>query len=385
MRHHRHNTNCNFISQPIDFDKYTDRELLQYCLGATMYTPATRDIYNLIINKKRIELTSLVMCFEDAIQEDQVSEAEVNILSFFDKLENAIIDKKIHVEDIPLLIIRVRSLEQFINFTARIKTSHFKLITAFNFPKILSSNAKEYFDHLVYLNEISNEILYGMPILESPDIVFKETRDTELKKMLDILTFYHKYILNIRIGATDFSSLFGIRRRIQHTIYDIMLVRDTLSDILNYFTRSNKNFIVSAPVWEYFDNNEEFNMHYNEYYISDIISHKPVFNTALDGLIREILMDKENGFIGKTIIHPTHIKYVNALYSVTKEEYEDAMQILQTSGGVIKSSKNNKMNEINPHKSWAEKTLALAKVYGVVKDQSGYYELFNVSKGENKI
>lgn len=380
MRHHKHNENYNFISDPIEFDKYTDRELLQYCLGATMYTPATRDIYKLITSKRRVELTSLVMCFEDAIQEEQVPEAEVNILSFFDQLEKAVLENKVIVKDLPLLIIRVRSLEQFMTFTARIKPSHFKYITAFNFPKILSSNARDYFDYLVYLNKKNKEILYGMPILESPNIVYMETRHSELRKMQEILSEYREYILNIRIGATDFSSLFGIRRRIKHTIYDIMLVRDALSDILNYFTRSNINFIVSAPVWEYFDNNEEFNLHYNENYISDIISHKPVFNTALDGLIREILMDKENGFIGKTIIHPTHIKYVNALYSVTKEEYEDALQILQTGGGVIKSSNNNKMNEINPHKSWAKKTLALAKVYGVVEDQSGYYELFNVAK-----
>lgn len=380
MRHHKHNDTCNFIMKPIEFDKYTDRELLQYCLGATMYTPATRDIFSLILNKKRNELTTLVMCFEDAIQENQVPEAEINILSFFEKLDKAIIEGTILYNDIPLLIIRVRSVEQFKSFTAKIKKNYFKFITAFNFPKILSSNAKEYFDHLVYLNEKNNEILYGMPIFESPDIVYKETREKELRTMKEILIKYRKYILNIRIGATDFSSLFGIRRRIQHTIYDIMLVRDTLSDILNYFTRTDTNYIVSAPVWEYFNNNEEVNIHYNEHFITDIISHKPVFNTALDGLIREILMDKENGFIGKTIIHPTHIKYVNALYCVTKEEYDDALQILNTEGGVIKSSNNNKMNEINPHKSWAKKTLALAKAYGVVKDQSGYYELFKNEK-----
>lgn len=384
MRHHKHNSNYNFISKPIEFDKYTERELLQYCLGATMYTPATRDIYQLIITKKRNELTSLVMCFEDAIQESQVPEAEINILSFFDKLVIAINDKVVDYADLPLLIIRVRNFEQFVDFTSKLKKEHMKFITAFNFPKILSTNAKDYFDHLVHLNDKFGDIVYGMPILESPDIVYIETREKELYEMQRVLINYSKYILNIRIGATDFSSLFGIRRRIQHTIYDIMLVRDAISDILNCFTRSDIRFVVSAPVWEYFDNNEEFNIHYNENYITDIISHKPVFNTALDGLIREILMDKENGFIGKTIIHPTHIKYVNALYSVTQEEYEDALQILRTDGGVIKSTNNNKMNEINPHRSWAKKTLALAKVFGVVKDHSGYYELFKTIKGDDK-
>ncbi len=67
----------------------------------------------------------------------------------------------------------------------------------------------------------------------------------------------------------------------------------------------------------------------------------------MDGLIREIILDKENGFIGKTVIHPTHLIMVNALYVVTHEEYLDAYGILEenSSGGVFKSTYENKMNE----------------------------------------
>ena len=98
----------------------------------------------------------------------------------------------------------------------------------------------------------------------------------------------------------------------------------------------------------------------------------------MDGLLRELLLDRANGFIGKTIIHPTHIPYVNGMLSVTKEVYDDALQVLGTSGGVIKSASGNKMNEIGPHRCWAEKIAMRAKAYGVIASEANYRELFEV-------
>jgi citrate lyase beta subunit len=93
-----------------------------------------------------------------------------------------------------------------------------------------------------------------------------------------------------------------------------------------------------------------------------------------------VILDKANGFIGRTVIHPTHIKFVNAMQAVTLEEYEDACQILNTDGGVIKSHNANKMNEIAPHTNWAEKIYMRAKVYGVIKDGTEYLKLFSVNE-----
>ncbi|MBN2444828.1 MAG: HpcH/HpaI aldolase/citrate lyase family protein [Spirochaetales bacterium] len=64
----------------------------------------------------------------------------------------------------------------------------------------------------------------------------------------------------------------------------------------------------------------------------------PILNDAIDGLMRDVILDKANGFIGRTIIHPSHTKYVNAMQTVIKEEYEDALQIMETSGEVKKKS-----------------------------------------------
>ncbi|MBR5838206.1 MAG: HpcH/HpaI aldolase/citrate lyase family protein, partial [Victivallales bacterium] len=66
MRHHLYNPTFTFYKEPEHFDKHTDRSLLQYCLGATMYMPGTKDFAQAILTQKYKGLTSMVLCFEDA-------------------------------------------------------------------------------------------------------------------------------------------------------------------------------------------------------------------------------------------------------------------------------------------------------------------------------
>ena len=80
--------------------------------------------------------------------------------------------------------------------------------------------------------------------------------------------------------------------------------------------------MVSGPVWEYFRAPkelmfEELPKHGLEDYL---MRRKPMVNNEIDGLLREVILDKANGFIGRTVIHPTHVKFVNALMAVTKEQ-----------------------------------------------------------------
>jgi citrate lyase beta subunit len=106
---------------------------------------------------------------------------------------------------------------------------------------------------------------------------------------------------------------------------------------------------------------------------------KPLVNNEIDGLLREVILDKANGFVGRTVIHPTHVKFVNALMAVTKEEYDDARQILGTGGGVVKGAGGNKMNEIRPHTNWAKKTYNRARAFGVIENEGAYVKLFAVN------
>lgn len=377
MRHHSHNLSFKYVQEPIEFNKNTSKDLLQYCLGATLYMPGTKNFVDKIINKDLQGMTSMVMCFEDAICEGDLPCAEANVFSHLSMISSALKDGIINQDDVPLIFIRVRNPNQFISFSHKLSNEQASVLSGFVFPKFYSSNGDNYLHHLIMLNEKLKVTLYGMPILEGTTIALKESRLEELCQIKDILKPYRDLILNIRVGGTDFSSIFGMRRGINYSIYDILTVRDCLSDILNFFVRVGEEYIVSGPVWEYFlaykkdniDNLLDIDIH------RSLLNRNTILNEAIDGLLREVILDKANGFVGKTIIHPSHLKYVNAMQAVTREEYDDAMQIMQTSGGVVKSAKANKMNEISPHKNWAKKITFKAQAYGVIEDEASYLKL----------
>jgi len=118
-----------------------------------------------------------------------------------------------------------------------------------------------------------------------------------------------------------------------------------LGDILTVFSR---DYIVSGPVWEYFASEH---------------------SEWEDGLRRELKLDKLNGFIGKTVIHPKQIPIVNDMLKVTQKDYEDAKAILNwdCSGlQVGKSYGGERMNEVRTNYNWARKTVLLSELYGIV-------------------
>ena len=381
MRHHMYNPGFNFVKAPMEFNKSTERDTLQYCLGATLYMPGTKDIREKVINHE-LPVTSFVMCCEDAIKEEDLPAAEQNILDTMDYFADQIEAGRITQDDIPLIFMRVRNPEQFKSFSARITKRQADILTGFNFPKFNSKNALGVLRTLVETNARLGVTLYGMPILEGEEIAFRESRNQELLLLRNILEPYKELILNIRVGGTDMSSLFGVRRGINSTVFDIMTVRDALSDILNAFNRFN-DYCVSAAVWEYFRayKDDDIDDVIKRNFHNALIKGQDIVNPAIDGLLKEVLLDRANGFVGKTIIHPTHAKFVNAMFTVVEEEYNDAIQILNTSGGVIKSEGGGKMNEIGPHHRWAEKIVRRANVYGVVKNEDS---VLNLVLGKNE-
>jgi citrate lyase beta subunit len=380
MRHNSHNSDFKFYKDPLSFTKFTDKSFLQFCLGGTLYMPGTKSIFFKIKSKSLPSLTSMVMCFEDSIMEDEVPNAEVNVLSQLLLLHDELKFGSLSYDEIPLIFLRVRSIDQFKRFTSKLTTEHINVLTGFVFPKFSSENSLEYLNILGSLNVKFGVTLYAMPILEGKLIAYRETRIRELNLLSNHISDFSDIILNIRVGGTDFSSVFGVRRGMSYSIYDILTVRDCLSDILNYFSRDICNYTISAPVWEYFltssFNQKKFD-NLDDIYFSSLKRSK-IINPAIDGLLREIVIDKANGFVGKTIIHPSHLIYVNALQAITSEEYNDAMQILSTPGGVIKSNNFNKMNEINPHTSWAKKIIQIGNAYGVVDDYYSYFKILNL-------
>lgn len=71
-----------------------------------------------------------------------------------------------------------------------------------------------------------------MPIFETEAIMNKKGRIEELEALYQTLKPVQHYILNIRVGATDFSNLFGIRRTISQTIHMVQVIEDCLGILL---------------------------------------------------------------------------------------------------------------------------------------------------------
>ncbi|WP_053955502.1 HpcH/HpaI aldolase/citrate lyase family protein [Inediibacterium massiliense] len=344
-----------FYEIPHDFHRESPKEILSYALGATLYMPAVKENIAKDVLSFKYPITSMVICLEDAIGDLAVEKAEKKVVKEFQIIDEGVKSGQIHIKDIPFIFLRIRNKEQMVRLAYELK-EYSSYLMGFVFPKFSVENGIDYFKSL---KEICNEFgkkIYGMPILETKEIIYKEKRIDTLLKIRDILIENKEWVLNIRVGGTDFSSIFGIRRSPKVSIYDISMISDCLSDILNFFIREEGEFVVSGPVWEYFSDNH------------------------IDGFIHEILLDQENGFVGKTIIHPNHLKVAQSLYVVSHEEYMDALSIVKNYNGnvgVLKSEYKNKMNEIKPHLNWAKKILIKSKIYGVYHEGKNFTHLFN--------
>lgn len=113
MRHHLYNPSFEFVVEPEHFNKYTEREMLQYCLGATMYMPGIKDFAPKILSGAMPGLTTIVLCFEDACPEEKVPEAEENVHKLLDTVTSAVEDGRLDADKVPLIFVRIRNLTQF--------------------------------------------------------------------------------------------------------------------------------------------------------------------------------------------------------------------------------------------------------------------------------
>ncbi|MFW9332688.1 citrate lyase subunit beta [Paenibacillus polymyxa] len=378
----------------MEFHNRSPKNILAYAIGAALYMPATRsEVAEEIKNGKHEGLTTVILDLEDAIGDQQVEQAEESLAQQLLLLLSYVRTGMMSEQQLPLLFVRVRSVEQLERLLNSLGET-LALLTGFVLPKFSSDNGRAYFALIAEYNRTMHTgagdasrtpVLYGLPILESSKIIYRETRWKELLAIKEILDEVQEYVLNVRIGATDFSSLYGLRRSPDITIYEIAVIRDCIADIINLFGRVDSDYVVSGPVWEYFSHRERiFKPQLRVSPFEDAFG-KPgrylrmdFISDAVDGLIREVMMDKENGIIGKTIIHPSHIKPVQAMYAVTHEEYMDALEIVERNDGslgVFKSTYANKMNEIKPHLNWAYRIINRSKVYGVLHEQQHFVSL----------
>ncbi|MFJ4837201.1 HpcH/HpaI aldolase/citrate lyase family protein [Streptomyces sp. NPDC088746] len=364
-----------FFREPCAFDADSSSRLLSTALGATLYSPATRPrLADDVIKQGGQGVVSMVLCLEDSIDDAEVVGAEANLVRQFADLEA-------RDAEVPLLFIRVREPEQITDLVRRLGSS-VRLLSGFVLPKFTEERGELFLEALTAAEASGGHRLFAMPVLESPELLHLETRGETLRGISRTVDKYRDRVLALRLGVTDFCSAYGLRRAPDMTAYDVQIVGAVIGDVVNVLGRSDgTGFTITGPVWEYFRLQER--MFKPQLRRSPFMGQAEELRTALiehdlDGLLREIELDRANGLLGKTCIHPSHVLPVHALSVVSHEEYSDAQDILRPErggGGVLRSAYTNKMNEVKPHRAWAERTLLRADVFGVAREDVGFVEL----------
>ncbi|NGO81151.1 HpcH/HpaI aldolase/citrate lyase family protein [Streptomyces sp. YC504] len=372
-----------FHQEPGEFDADSPAGLLSAALGATLYSPATRPrLAQDILKQGGRGVVSMVLCLEDSIDDAEVDGAEANLVTQFAELAALSADPGSQAAaDLPLLFIRVRKPSQIPDLARRLGSS-VSLLSGFVLPKFTEERGVPFLEALTAAELASGRRLFAMPVLESPELLHLESRADTLAGISRTVDKYRDRVLALRLGVTDFCSAYGLRRPPDMTAYDVHIVASVIADVVNMLGRADgTGFTVTGPVWEYFRHQER--MFKPQLRSSPFLGRAEELRTALiehdmDGLLREIALDRANGLLGKTCIHPSHVLPVHAMSVVSHEEFSDAQDILRPEkggGGVMRSSYTNKMNEVKPHRAWAERTLQRAQVFGVAHADVGFVEL----------
>ncbi|MEW1641995.1 MULTISPECIES: HpcH/HpaI aldolase/citrate lyase family protein [unclassified Streptomyces] len=366
-----------FFQEPCEFDADSPARLLAAALGATLYSPATRPhLADDVVKLAARGVVSMVLCLEDSIGDEDVPAAEENLVRQFADLA-----ARPDVE-LPLLFIRVREPEQIPDLVHRMGPS-VRLLSGFVMPKFTEESGTPFLEALTAAEAVSGHRLFGMPVLESPELLYRESRVETLEGISRAVDKYRDRVLALRLGVTDFCSSYGLRRASDMTAYDVQIVANVIGDVVNMLGRADgTGFTVTGPVWEYFRVQER--MFKPQLRRSPFLEgqaeelREALIEHAMDGLLREIALDQANGLLGKTCIHPSHVLPVHALSVVSHEEFCDAQDILRPErggGGVLRSAYTNKMNEVKPHRAWAERTMLRAEIFGVAREDVGFVEL----------
>lgn len=310
-----------------------------YSVGALLYCPANLhdSIVTTLLHNAIPAPFSLAFCLEDTINDAHLSEAEESLLHTLEQIQ------RLHAEHrfyLPQIFVRIRSPLHLRHMAAKLSGVS-SVLSGFILPKFYTDNSLDYIETIEALSQTSD--FSYMPIFESHAMAVPSTRLEHLAQLKEELFRVSPKILNLRVGGNDLSHVFGLRRSVSDTIYDLQPVARILLDVVATF---GTEYVISGPVWEYYAGDG--------------------WDTGLE---RELHLDMLNGFVGKTVIHPNQIPIVNRHLQVSSQDYEDACRILSwdtdSAALVAGSAGSARMNEVKTHSNWASKIMALAKIYGI--------------------
>ena len=305
-----------------------------YDVGALMYSPANAhtNIVDALQQERYPRPFSLAFCLEDTVREEAVEEAERMLYHTLSQFAAAAREEALCL---PPVFVRVRSPQQM-ETLAEVFSVFGGLLTGFILPKFFTENCGAY---LRTIREIGREGDYCyMPILEAPAMIDLSRRYDGLAQVRDRLEEVSDRILNIRVGGNDLCHVFGLRRHVGETIYDLRPVAALLTDIVATFA---PRYVVSGPVW-------------------GRLGGGPAAGDPAGPAVRLRGQDSDppqSDLGGQRL--PEGLRCRLPGRGTDPGLGPRQPQSVSSSAGAVR------MNEYNTHSRWAERTLQLARIYGV--------------------
>ena len=291
------------------------REIDPAELGATLFVPALhKDLQEIAEGKKYPNLKSVLIDSEDGIGESDLADALTKIKEMLLKLKKGSC----------LVFIRPRDVEVLKEF---LTLDGIDKIDGFILPKFSLSNADE------YLSVLGNSYAF-MPSIEGEEL-FNHAKLTQLR---DILLPSFEQIITIRFGLEDMLRQLRIVRKCNDSIFDFSATSVVLGNFIATF--KSAGFNVSGGVYPCFKEMDRFKL--------------------------DVLRDLKEGLFSKTIIHPNQIDIVNELYKVSSKEFDEALEICESSKSLF--NQDGEMAEVTTMRPRALEIIKRAEVYGVRKD-----------------
>jgi len=296
------------------------RKISPYALGATLYMPALHpDIGEVIAGRKIGGVSSIVLCLEDALGENDVEAGLNNLRTVLDVMA----EEPREPGQRPLVFVRPRNLAMA---GVMGDWKGIDLVDGFVAPKVRPGNVA------AWMESLAGTDLLLMPTLETAEmldpVAVREFRD-------ELLANQPERVLALRIGGNDLMSCMGLRRTRGATLYEGPMLY-AISMLVSLLAPAG--FSLTSPVCEIIDD--------------------------VDLLARELEGDLRFGLVGKTAIHPSQVDPIQAAFRVTPRDHAVATRILAEDAPAV-FKQDGVMQEPATHLAWARKTMERAAEYGI--------------------
>ena len=285
-------------------------------LGGTLFVPAShKNLEAILSGTKYPDLRSVVIDFEDGLASADRPEAFNNLSTILENLKETNLLRFIRPPDHLIL-------------QELLKQNNIEKIDGFILPKFTLESAERYLT-IIKDQKLKIKNLNIMPSIEGKELFNIQ----QLQELREVLTPYKKQIICIRFGAQDMLRQLGLRQ--EGSIYEMLAPKEIISNLI--ITFKPFGFDISAPVYPHF---------------SDV-----------EGFKKEVDFELQNGLISKTIIHPSQILPIKALYTVTPKEYAEANTLINQESNVI--NLHGSMGETPTQRPWAFMINRRKDLYGL--------------------